>query len=90
MSIRELPSRAAPAALIALAARRASTVGADAGGGYSPDQLDGWLGALAVAEFRDHDQWLSLMMAAHHATGGAGRDEVVAWSTADPEYANDA
>ncbi len=89
VSIRELPSRAAPSALLALAARRASPVGADAGGGYSPEQLDEWLGALAVAEFRDHDRWLSLMMAAHHATGGDGRDEFVAWSTADPQYADD-
>ena len=32
--------------------------------------------------------WLELMMACHHATGGAGGDVFAIWSAGDPEYAD--
>ena len=47
------------------------------------------LDALDPEDFRDHNEWLTLMQACHHATGGDGRQEFVEWCTRDPEYADD-
>ncbi|OYW45905.1 MAG: hypothetical protein B7Z08_04855 [Sphingomonadales bacterium 32-68-7] len=77
----------APEALVGLI-RRPERTSADGAGGYSPEWLSGALECLDVAEYRDHTRWLELMMACHHATAGDGRDEFVAWSTSDPEYAD--
>ncbi len=52
-------------------------------------EFEFYLSKLDVLEYGgDHDRWLELMMAAHAATGGAGREEFVRWSTCDPEYAD--
>jgi Family of unknown function (DUF5906)/Primase C terminal 2 (PriCT-2) len=59
-------------------------------GARSPKVLGQLLALLDVGEFGDYDAWLKIMMACHHATSGAGRQEFVEWSISDPAYANDA
>ena len=54
----------------------------------TPDMLQALLDQLVVEEFRDHEQWLQLMMACHAATQGEGMNEFVAWSTSDPMFAH--
>ena len=46
------------------------------------------LDALDPEDFREHDAWLTLMQACHHATAGDGRQEFIDWCTGDPEYAD--
>lgn len=53
------------------------------------EEMAGLLAQLDPIEFREHDDWFELMMACHSATGGAGADEFIAWSTGDPKYASD-
>lgn len=48
------------------------------------------LASLSVLDFRDHDDWLALMMGIHHASGGAARQEFIVWSIGDPKYAGHA
>lgn len=55
-------------------------------GELSPEMLAETLEQLDPEDFRDHDEWLTLMMACHHATAGEGRQEFIEWSTQDPEY----
>ncbi len=57
----------APEALVSAILRpvRASVGG---GGDYSPEWLSRALELLDPSDFRDHDRWLELMMACHHAT----------------------
>jgi len=59
-------------------------------GTHTTEQLETMLSGLDVIQFRGQDEWLTMMMACHHATAGAGREEFVAWSIADPDYAGDA
>jgi len=61
-----------------------------AGGAYAAEQGEEFLGGLDVSQFRDQTKWLEIMMACHHASGGEGRDEFIAWSISDPDYADDA
>lgn len=77
----------APALLLEMLSRP-SIAAASEPGALSSEQLDLALGGLDPASFRDHASWLELMMACHHATGGDGRDEFVAWSISDPVYSN--
>lgn len=56
-------------------------------GDVEPERLAAMLEVLDPTEFKDHDTWLGLMMACHHATGGDGRTEFLVWTTSDPEYA---
>lgn len=79
----------APEQLIQVALRPGRIAAVDAGD-YSCEQLGEMLEGLDPQEFRDHSRWLELMMAAHHATAGEGRDEFLEWSTSDPAYAKDA
>src|SRR3546814_12037872 len=59
-------------------------------GAYSPDELAEMLTGLNSEDYRDHDKWVGVMMACHDATAGDGREEFIAWSTSDPQYAADA
>jgi hypothetical protein len=43
---------------------------------------------LDPLNYRDHDDWLRVMMAAHAA--GIAPDVFIEWSTSDPEYSDDA
>jgi hypothetical protein len=71
------------------AIRRPDRVTGDATGGeYEPDQIARMLASLDVADFRDHDKWLRLMMACHHASNGDARSEFIEWSIKDSQYSN--
>jgi hypothetical protein len=86
-----LGAPAAPEELLDVARRPRTTSSASAEAGtHSPEELATMLDALDPEEFREHDAWLTLMMACHHATAGEGRQEFVDWSTRDPQYADDA
>lgn len=78
----------APARFVSALTRPEAT-GTSEVGSVSSEQLDDMLGVLDPTAYRDQDRWLTLMMACHHATAGAGREEFVAWSTSDPKYADD-
>lgn len=59
-------------------------------GAYTPEQLAEMLAGLNAEDFRDHEDWLQLMMACNHATGGAGREEFVSWCIEDNKFRDDA
>ena len=80
----------APTELLDAIRRRDVSSAASTGGEYTREQIAVMLPRLSPEEFREQDKWLSVMMATHHATGGAARDEFIAWSTSDPPYADDA
>jgi P4 family phage/plasmid primase-like protien len=61
-------------------------VNADAIAAISNQDLEDILAQLPVEEYGTNETWFKLMAAAYHATEGAGRDEFIAWSTADPAY----
>ena len=44
------------------------------------------LSKLNPIDFRNHDEWLELMMACHHATGGDGIDSWLEFCAKDQEY----
>jgi hypothetical protein len=80
-----------PETLLRLARRPVRAHGEAAGlGELTPDMLAASLEWLEPTDFQDHDTWLALMMACHHATAGEGRQEFIDWSTSDPRYADDA
>ena len=79
----------APAKLIAAARRPIPAVAAEPGD-YTANDLAEMLTGLNVLDFSDHGRWLELMMACHHATGGDGRDEFIAWSIGDPAFSDHA
>ncbi len=68
--------------------RRPNLAMATGGGEHTQEELANMLEALDPEDFTDHDAWLTLMQACHHATAGDGRQEFVDWSTGDPEYAD--
>ncbi|XWO45960.1 AAA family ATPase [[Pseudomonas] boreopolis] len=78
----ELPGR------LVEAARRPERTRGTGAGEITPEQLAASLEHLDPADFREHDAWRELMMACHHATDGAGRQEFIDWSTSDPEFAD--
>lgn len=78
----------APQALLDLLRKPEMTEGTEAGE-VSPEQLAVMLAGLDPTGYREQARWLELMMASHHATAGAGRDQFVDWSVSDPEYADD-
>lgn len=79
----------APRRLLMLA--RMPALGGDEGPGIlDPETLEECLSQIDPTEYRDHDDWLELMMASHQATGGLGRQEFIDWSTSDAEYGDHA
>ena len=69
---------------------RRPTAGKKPGAGeHPPAEVAAILARLDPESFRDHDRWLSLMMACHHASAGEACDEFVAWCAGDPLYADD-
>lgn len=79
----------APQALLDLAARPERSSDSVSPGDWSPERLAAALTHLDPGLYGGrHQDWLELMMASHQATGGAGCDEFVAWSTSDPRYAD--
>lgn len=79
-----------PANLLALIERKPRASSGEGAGVHTPEQLASMLCRLNAEDFKDHDRWRDLMFAAHHGTDGDGIEEFVAWSTSDPEYADDA
>ncbi len=76
-----------PARLVE-AARRPERKRGTGAGEITAEQLAESLEHLDPTDFGEHDAWRELMMACHHATGGAGRQEFIDWSTSDPEFAD--
>lgn len=82
-------TKPAPAALIDLI-RRPEVIGSEGAGDFDAEAIELMLTGLDAADYRDQTKWLEMMMACHHASAGEARQEFIAWSTLDPEYADDA
>lgn len=80
----------APGELLAAIRRPDTSSVAHKGGEYTADQIAGILARLKPEDFREEAKWRSMMMACHHASGGTADEEFIAWSTSDPNYADDA
>jgi hypothetical protein len=78
----------APAKLLGAICRPEPSGEAAKGGEYEPEQIAAMLKWLKPEDFREYKKWLALMMAVHHASGGAAREEFIAWSTSDPDYSD--
>jgi predicted P-loop ATPase len=86
--LREAPE--APTAFLDAIGKPSVSASADASGEITPEQLEKLLSKRDVAAYSGrHDEWLNIMMACHHGTGGLGIEEFVAWSVSDPDYAGD-
>ncbi len=82
----------APANLLRAAKRKIakpSSFGRDGQGDHPCGEISTILGHMNVEDFRDHGQWLQLMMAVHHASAGQACEEFVNWCEGDPLYATD-
>lgn len=80
----------APERLLALVRRPDRSAAATGGGEYSQEEVAQVLDALDPTDFREHGDWLSIMQACHHASGGEARSEFIEWCTRDPNYADEA
>ncbi len=78
-----------PEAFLEKVKRKTGAATASMGGGeHDPGELADMLSHLDPESFQDHDSWLGLMQACHHATAGCGRQEFIDWSTGDLAYAD--
>lgn len=84
-SLHEMPDL--PPRLVEMA-RRPERKQAKGAGEITPEQLAVSLKHIDASDFSEHEQWLQLMMACHHATDGEGRQEFIDWSTSDPQYSD--
>ena len=73
-------------ALLALLRHPLPRTGGAEGAGVSLEELEELLTFLPAQEYSDHDEWLRIMMACHHASGGIGREVFVDWSATDERY----
>ncbi|MGE3508440.1 MAG: AAA family ATPase, partial [Vicinamibacterales bacterium] len=80
----------APAQLLAIARRAGPMVASADGGQIEAHRLTDVLDGFDPTDFREHDRWLELMMASHHATAGEGRQEFIDWCTQDPQFVDHA
>jgi hypothetical protein len=79
-----------PDILLRLIRRPTRAHGEAAGlGELTPEMLARSLEWIDAEDFGEHEDWLDVMMACHHATAGEGRQEFIDWSTQDPKYADD-
>lgn len=79
-----------PDVLLRLTRRPVRAHGEAAGlGELTPEMLEATLEQLDPEDFKEHGDWLNLMMACHHATAGEGRQEFIDWSTGDKDYRDD-
>lgn len=78
----------APSNLIKLI-KRTTPPKTSGGGEYDAAEIGQMLEALDPEEFQDHQKWLNIMMACHHASDGDARQEFIEWSCRDPQYADD-
>ncbi|BEV45962.1 bifunctional DNA primase/polymerase [Afipia carboxidovorans] len=86
MSLSEAPD--ATTALLDAIRKPTIEASGDEPGAIDSETLAEWLESIDPTEFKDQRKWQDMMMACHHATGGAGVDEFIAWSTADSEYSD--
>ena len=78
----------APLQLVDAIARPLHDFAATGGGIHTHEQIADMLEGLDPGNFASNDKWFPLMCACHHASGGDARDEFLAWSLNDPEYAH--
>jgi len=78
----------APHRMLQLIQRSATTGNVSGDGEVTPEQLEMMLSGLNAEDYAEHDTWLKLAMACHHATGGEGAEEFADWSTSDPRYSD--
>lgn len=83
----EIPANQAILAIIKRRCKAHDDGGSERAGELTPRMLKGNLDQLRADDF-PHDPWLELMMAAHHATNGEGREEFIEWSTQAAGYAD--
>jgi Bifunctional DNA primase/polymerase, N-terminal/Family of unknown function (DUF5906)/Primase C terminal 2 (PriCT-2) len=57
-------------------------------GEIEAERLGELLEMIDVTSYQEQTKWCDLMMACHHATGGSGVEEFIAWSVSDPEYSD--
>lgn len=50
-------------------------------------QLHRLLTQLPITDYAEYVDWFKIICASHHATGGTGISEAIAWSAGNPEYA---
>lgn len=68
---------------------RADNNGEVEAGKVSADELRRSLSHVPVKPFNhNYELWLKFAMAAHHMTGGAGREAFIEWCVQDPDYAD--
>ncbi len=80
----------APEKLLEAGTRQVTDKAPKAGAGeHPPDEIKTILEHLDPEDFREHDRWLELMMAVHHASDGSAVEEFVEWCERDPLYADD-
>lgn len=58
-------------------------------GSIGPKAIKKALKHVDPRDFRDQEEWLTLMMSVHWLSGGMARDEFVDWSISDPRYTGD-
>ncbi len=78
----------APESLLRAIERKEQPLGSLTPAQLTPHELTEMLTVLDPTKFRNYDDWLKLMMACHHATGGEGVEEFASWSARDPNYAS--
>lgn len=78
--------RLLPKAIFGLIIRPSRKNGDASAGKLDADGLAMCLEQLDPHDYRDHDKWLALMMACHHATDGEGSEEFIQWSIGDSDY----
>lgn len=78
----------APEAFLEAIEKKVRVDGNADAGAMNPERLAELLGGLPAGDYGTNDKWLPIAMAAHHATGGLGEDEFVAWCETDPLYAD--
>lgn len=76
-----------PDNLLNLIRRPQRDAAATGGGQYTQEQVAAMLEGLDPTDFGEHEKWLTLMMACHHASNGDARSEFLDWSARDPKYA---
>jgi len=79
----------APERLLLIIKRPAFSNATTSGGEYDQSEVAAMLDVLDTEKYTEYEDWLTLMMACHHASNGDARNEFVEWSTRDPQYADD-
>lgn len=79
---------AIPAALLEAIQRPDRASAGAEGGELTAEQVAAMLSVFDPTDYRNHDDWLRLMMAVHHASNGDARPEFIDWSIGDPNYSD--